>query len=438
MGKRKHSLHIQQQTGRYLGGVATAALLVVSLPSPSTQASGLSDAQQQLQQANQRADQLRQQIDQYQQQEASLHQQIAHLDDQINAKLQTIKQLTQQIEQTKQQIAQKKEAIAAKQHEIEATQQRIEQRQQYLDQRLRATYEDGTVSYLEVLFSATSFSDFLTRLDQLTFIAQQDRTLLREQEADLEKQQQQKAQLAKEQQQLVTAQDALSQQQRQLEATKDALQQQQTEKQQQLGVATRGRNLAAGELSTTLAQAQQMQTQIKQLQQQEAARRAAAARAASSDRSASSSGGGSEQAAASNTGGSPVQEGVWAWPLPGHSYISTNYGFANDSVHKGSFHDGIDIPAPLGTPIHAAGDGVVIAAGPASGYGDWIVIDHGNGIATFYGHMYPSGLLVHVGDHVGKGQVIALVGSNGYSTGPHLHFGASRNGASVNPWTLYR
>ncbi|MBE3555511.1 MAG: peptidoglycan DD-metalloendopeptidase family protein [Firmicutes bacterium] len=433
MGKRRRSLYIQQQTGRYLGGVATAALLMVSLPSPATQASGLSNAQQQLQQANQRAEQLRQQIGAYQQQEASLNQQIAHLDDQINAKLQAIEQMARQINQTKQQIAQKKEAIAAKQHEIEATHQRIAQRQQYLDQRLRATYEDGTVSYLEVLFSATSFSDFLTRLDQLTFIAQQDRTLLKEQQADLEKQQQQKAQLAKEQEQLVAAQDALSQQQRQLVAIKDALQQQQSEKRQQLGVATRGRNLAAGELTTTLAQAQQMQAQIKQLQQQEAARQAAAAAAA---RAASSAAGGASSSGSS--GGSPVQEGVWAWPLPGHSYISTDYGFANDSVHKGSFHDGIDIPAPLGTPIHAAGDGIVIAAGPASGYGDWIVIDHGNGIATFYGHMYPSGLLVSVGEHVRKGQVIALVGSNGFSTGPHLHFGASRNGASVNPWTLYR
>lgn len=88
----------------------------------------------------------------------------------------------------------------------------------------------------------------------------------------------------------------------------------------------------------------------------------------------------------------------------------------------GTFHGGIDMAAPLGTPIHAATDGVVVAAGPASGYGHWIQIKAADGTMTMYGHMASSGVLVQKGQKVTAGDVIGLVGSEGFSTGPHLHF----------------
>ena len=87
----------------------------------------------------------------------------------------------------------------------------------------------------------------------------------------------------------------------------------------------------------------------------------------------------------------------------------------------GVMHDGIDLAGPMGSPIVAAGDGVVVAAGPAAGFGLWVVIQHANGDCSVYGHMYH--YYVSVGQHVVAGQHIADIGDNGQSTGPHLHFG---------------
>lgn len=95
------------------------------------------------------------------------------------------------------------------------------------------------------------------------------------------------------------------------------------------------------------------------------------------------------------------------------------------------FHDGVDIAVPQGTPVHATGAGVVTYAGWYSGYGLYVQIDHGYGIVSFYGHN--SKILVHVGEHVVRGQVVSLSGDTGHSTGPHVHFGMHYRGLPVNP-----
>ncbi|GAB2670779.1 hypothetical protein GCM10027169_35750 [Gordonia jinhuaensis] len=103
----------------------------------------------------------------------------------------------------------------------------------------------------------------------------------------------------------------------------------------------------------------------------------------------------------------------------------------------GTFHAGVDFAAPLGTPIHAATDGVIIAAGPASGFGNWILLRAPDGTVTVYGHMFSSGVLVHAGQRVEAGDVIGLVGSDGQSTGPHCHFEVWKNGITKidpTPW----
>lgn len=100
----------------------------------------------------------------------------------------------------------------------------------------------------------------------------------------------------------------------------------------------------------------------------------------------------------------------------------------------GVMHQGIDLVGPLGSPILAAGTGTVVAAGPASGFGLWVVIRHDNGDCTVYGHMYH--YYVSVGQRVSAGQHIADIGANGQSTGPHVHFGVMQgrmNGPYVDP-----
>jgi murein DD-endopeptidase MepM/ murein hydrolase activator NlpD len=99
--------------------------------------------------------------------------------------------------------------------------------------------------------------------------------------------------------------------------------------------------------------------------------------------------------------------------------------------HTMRMHTGIDIGAGYGAPVHAAAGGTVAIAGPISGYGNAIVVDHGNGLATLYGHL--SRFAVRRGAHVDVGQIVGAVGNTGNSTGPHLHFEVRINGTPVDP-----
>jgi len=113
-------------------------------------------------------------------------------------------------------------------------------------------------------------------------------------------------------------------------------------------------------------------------------------------------------------------------------YISSGFGERVDPfTGSGEFHEGIDFAASEGTQIRAVAAGIVTWAGPRGGYGNMVQIDHGNGYATRYGHAYK--VLVHVGETVNRGDVLALVGDTGRSTGPHVHFEVLKNGHEVNP-----
>jgi len=122
-------------------------------------------------------------------------------------------------------------------------------------------------------------------------------------------------------------------------------------------------------------------------------------------------------------------DGVYFAVKPVTGVITSRYG-ANESIRDHT-HKGLDIGAPNGTKIMAAADGEVTYSGWMGGYGYLIIIDHGNGIQTYYGHC--SKLYVNVGDEVEAGETIAAVGSTGYSTGNHLHFEIRKNGYQINP-----
>ncbi|MBQ7256846.1 MAG: peptidoglycan DD-metalloendopeptidase family protein [Abditibacteriota bacterium] len=118
--------------------------------------------------------------------------------------------------------------------------------------------------------------------------------------------------------------------------------------------------------------------------------------------------------------------------LPVAGRITSNFGYRIHPIKKTRrLHTGVDLAAPSGTPIHCAGSGVVIKAGWNNVYGNCIIVDHGGGVTTLYGHC--SSLLVHNGQSVSKGQVIGKVGSTGWSTGPHCHYEKRVNGKPVNP-----
>lgn len=120
--------------------------------------------------------------------------------------------------------------------------------------------------------------------------------------------------------------------------------------------------------------------------------------------------------------------GVVLASVPVTGRISSRYG---DTADRTGGHGGLDIAAPTGTPIYACGDGTVIQAGSYGGYGNLVIIDHGNGVQTYYGHC--SKILVSKGEEVSSGDNIALVGSTGDSTGPHLHLEIRIDGSRINP-----
>ena len=133
--------------------------------------------------------------------------------------------------------------------------------------------------------------------------------------------------------------------------------------------------------------------------------------------------------------GSPIILGSGQLGLPvANPNLSSNFGVRDDpQTGERKMHNGIDIPGPIGTPIYAAGDGIVKYAGPSEGYGYLVIIDHGGGLETWYAHMYPYQVTVFTGQQVKRGQQIAAIGNNGKSTGPHLHFEVRSGGVPVDP-----
>ncbi|MDR0995935.1 MAG: M23 family metallopeptidase [Tannerella sp.] len=116
--------------------------------------------------------------------------------------------------------------------------------------------------------------------------------------------------------------------------------------------------------------------------------------------------------------------------------VASGYGWRIDPIyHDRHFHYGMDFAAPMGTEIHATGDGTVIYAGVRNGYGNCVMIDHGFGYETLYGHM--SRFACHAGQHVTRGEIIGYVGSTGKSTGPHCHYEVHVNGRPDNPAKYY-
>jgi len=123
------------------------------------------------------------------------------------------------------------------------------------------------------------------------------------------------------------------------------------------------------------------------------------------------------------------------WPVEGR--VTSSFGQREDPFNgEGAFHSGIDIATTYGTSVHAPAEGVVVSAGFGTGYGREVVIDHGHGVTTIYGHL--SGFSVVAGEHVSRGQVIAYVGDSGRSTGPHLHYEVRIHDQPVNPHKYLR
>lgn len=308
---------------------------------------------------------------------------IARLDkqvDQTNSELEAIKkqlnELSQKIEITKSNLKEAEDNLAEKSDTLNA--------------RLRVMYKNGTVGYLEVLLGAKDIRDFMTRIDMIKSITNHDVDMLK---------------YMKEQRNIIEQNKvALEAQQSSVEMAKKSIE----IKKQDLEIATRAKENLMKDL----------EKEHKELEKAEDKLLAEAKALEAEIRKKQSSG--------------QYEGGVMMWPVTGYTRISSSFGYRIHPILKTKkMHTGIDIPAPSGVPVKAAGNGTVQFAGTLGSYGKCVIIDHGGQIATLYAHN--SSLLVKEGQKVNKGDTISKIGSTGMSTGPHLHFEVRKNGTYVDP-----
>jgi murein DD-endopeptidase MepM/ murein hydrolase activator NlpD len=360
---------------------------------------------------DQRIDGLRDSIERAKAREGVLSTEISDASSQIDALAGDIDLLSDKVAALEADLAVHRSRLArleAQLREQAATLQRLTQQhavaQRRLEDRLVELYESNEVSELEILLQAQSFSDLLEQLDYFRAIGEQDKAI-----ADTIKRLQGEMRAAKQQTAATKADVAeataiLAEKTEEQRAARDAL----LARQAALAAA---RDSKQGLLADVR---QQRHGHEEDLEAMQAASAEIAAQLAASAGASEGGGGGG--------GGAPSASG-FIWPVSGP--VTSGYGW-----RWGRMHEGIDIGAPCGTPIRAAASGTIVYAGWMDGYGNIVIIDHGGGIGTAYGHQ--SAIYVG-GGSVSQGQTIGAVGSTGHSTGCHLHFEVRVNGTPVDP-----
>lgn len=357
-------------------------------------------------------DSIQQQVNQQNAAKADAETVIGSVSEQLRQIEEQLRQATAELGTIKEQRVAVENDITLNERQLAEAQKRLEGRESVFYKRVRDIYINGRLSYLDVVIGSKDFSDFANRLEVLKRIIDSDITLINEikkERADIEAH---KQKLEADRAKLVELEKSALAKQTEIEQKK-------AERNVVLQKAQNDRATAMQAIEELNASSAQVSAMLKERQ---AARAAAAAAAASA--SAQSSGG---QGASDNW----VQgTGQLGWPVSGE--ITSPYGYRVHPIWGTTiYHSGIDIGVDEGTPVHAADGGVVVWSGWMGGYGYAVVIDHGNGLSTLYGHN--SELAVDEGQSVAKGQVISYAGSTGNSTGPHVHFEVRVNGDPVDP-----
>ena len=285
-------------------------------------------------------------------------------------------------------IDEKEAEISAAANEIEELKDDMSEREEGLNERLRAMYKNGSVGYLDVLLGSNSISEFLNNVEMIQRIFKNDQDTLK----TLEKQH-----------------DILEEKQTVLETEKAELDAQRAKEAEKQAELESSKAELQAQLDAINAEADRISAEIK-------ARQEALAQ---------------QQSQNSPSSGDNYSGGALMWPCDS-TIITSEFGYR---IHPltgiWTGHTGIDIGCNMYAPIYAAESGTVILAEWYGGYGNAIVIDHGGGITTLYGHNEE--LYVSVGQKVSRGETIAGAGSTGWSTGPHLHFEVREGGEYVDP-----
>ena len=305
--------------------------------------------------------------------------------------------------------------IAENQEKLQEAQVNLSENTDALRMRLREMYKRGNVNYLEVILNSKDIEELLRNNEIISSIARADRELIEfiQEQIDTIKETEERLQIDKAK---VSASKAAVVNERQsYQEAVDA-------KNNYMKVLESNLDLYKAEFEKAQSNWDALDSEIARLQKeitaQKKAEEAAARRATRVHSNITVSSG-------------PRNGQSYTWPLPGHYSISSPFGYrVHPILGYSKFHSGVDIPAPSGTPIVAAKSGTVIMSQLMSGYGNVVMVDHGDTV-TVYAHC--SALNVGVGESVKAGDVIAFVGSTGLSTGAHLHFEVRVNGSPVNP-----
>lgn len=337
-------------------------------------------------------------IDEAQKKADELEERKRTAEEEKNVLAQQLERLVSEMEDIKRQIDQKQEELSEKEEELYIAQ--INENEQYesMKKRIKYMYENGDTQFIEILCQSKNISEFLNNAEYITTISEYDRKQLVRFQEIVEEVKEQEAYLEKEY-------IALGKLQTQLIQKQESVQQMLSGKENEI-------NSLSSELSQTTEKLEQLK---KAAEEAERKRKEA------------------ESGYLDGAGPSVIKgNGMFTHPCPGYTRISSTFGPRKSPLPGASTnHKGIDFAAPTGTAIYAAADGTVTTARYSGNAGNLVIINHGNGLQTYY--MHCNKIFVKAGQKVTKGQNIAEVGTTGNSTGPHLHFQVMSGGKAVNP-----
>ncbi|OYD08111.1 murein hydrolase activator EnvC family protein [Paludifilum halophilum] len=324
----------------------------------------------------------------------------------LESVLDELEQQKEELNQLNQDVYETEKKLEKSEEKLDEKKQQIEEQKRLFNSRVRHIYEQGEMFYLESLFEADSLGDFLKRLEFVQLVSKRDRQLIENYEADKKAIVEEKKKIEK----------LLKKRKEKSEEAEELHSQLTAEYKKYESEMDRLKDEKEDLEEVNEKEKKKIRDLIRQRQQEQ-----------------------KEREQSKNKKGPVKQaEGAFYWPVDG-AEVTSGYGMRYHPVRKRyKMHTGIDLSGSLGTPIKAADDGKVIEARPASGYGYIIIIDHGGGVSTLYAHMYPQDVKVKVGQKVSRGQIIAGIGNNGFSTGPHLHVEVLKNGNHTNPMPYFK
>lgn len=274
-----------------------------------------------------------------------------------------------------------------------------------MKKRIKYMYENGAEGYWDILFGAKSMGEFLNRVEYIGKIVTYDNTMLKQYEETKQDVEEKRNTAEKKKEQLAVLEE-------EVEVEQDALQKLLDKKEEELNQYTESIESKNSEMDKYTQEIEKKEKELEKLLLEEAKKNGYDPLQGEAEGGKSSAG--------------------FIWPLAVKGRISSRFGKRKaPTAGASTYHKGLDIAAPTGTRIFAAKGGTVVVSKYSSSAGNYIMINHGNGLYTVY--MHASKRYAKVGDKVSQGETIALVGSTGYSTGAHLHFGVIVNGNYVDP-----